>query len=506
MIYLIQSRTKWFDVSKEENRHVNLNLAYLRAANILRSEGYEFQIIDFNNCDSIAESDFVKKLDGGIYFISVDMMSVAHAYELTKKIKESHDSNVVVWSSMGIGFLLPFSLIYRDVVMKEELVDFVYNGDEGDLVHFVRAIVQRKDVGDIHGVGYRRDGGDVVFTQLARGGAQYVAEDYGSVDMEDYIWRWGKDILVGKYIKRQRIIPVSTGVGCAYSCSFCINSNPDWKTRFKLKPEAMLLSQLHELIERYSPDVIWFQDDNFFVNKSRATKALQFLNERGVKWCGQARADYFRDSYINANYFREYIAPGALWFGVGFETFSDRLRQSCGKNVTRSQLDRVCDLCAEHDVSFNPAFIYGLPQQTRCEFKEDVRTLIAYRRKYPNLTFTYQCWRPYPGTLEYERLMEKSEIMPCPQDLSSFVEMRAGGVRNSSVNADIQDLVPLNELLIKTVCGEGGPATRTILSMIYPLMKHGFDRDVRVINYLAGILLRANVIKRRMVDSARRWL
>ena len=62
-------------------------------------------------------------------------------------------------------------------------------------------------------------------------------------------------------------------------------------------------------------------------------KALELLNERGIKWAAQGRLNYFRDDYIDEEFFREYISPGALWFGVGFETFSDELRYSLNKKV-----------------------------------------------------------------------------------------------------------------------------------------------------------------------------
>jgi len=500
MIYLIQSKTRWYNVASDEDRHVNLNLAYLRAAKILRSEGIEFQIVDFNNRGGTDEAAFVRQSDRGIFLISVDMMSVGHAYDLTKKIKNACRDNVVVWTSMGIGFLLPFSLIYREVVMGDEMIDYVFNGDETNLPGFIRALKFKGDVSSIPGVGYRGNYGKLYFTPLARDQAQYVEEDYDAVCMDDYLWRWGKEILGARYVKRQKIIPVSTGVGCAYSCSFCINSNRDWKMRFKLKPEQMLLAQLDMLIEKYSPDVIWFQDDNFFINKKRATSALRLLNNHGVKWCGQARADYFDDSYITDDYFREYIAPGVLWFGVGFETFSDRLRKLCGKDVTKEQFDKACELCANYDVPFNPAFIYGLPCQTREELKSDVEGLIAYRGRYPNMTFSYQAWRPYPGTLEFERLRERGKTLPFPTVLSEWNRLESDGLSPILVNGGIEDLVPLNELLIKACCREGSVVTRMILKFLYPLLLYGFKREISSINTAAKLLVKANMLKKRVVS------
>jgi len=418
-ILMVQAKTNWYDTTREDGLFVNLNLGFLRTATICKRLNIGFDIVDCNNFNTGVGDvlNMAESRQPQLAIISLDLNAVDNAYRISHELKSRHPDIKIMWTSLGIGFLGPFVVLFKELVLKDDMIDFVLYGDEGRLDVFFEEFSRNSSAFSAGGIGYKKDG-ELFFNPLSKS-SEYIEEDYNAVDMEDYIWRYGHEILVRIYVKKQRIIPVASGVGCAFACSFCINSNKEWKQLFKTKPQEMLLRQLTGLIDKYNPDVVWLQDDNFFINKERAAAVLELLNSRNVKWCGQGRLEYFREDYINEEFFKKYMAPGALWFGVGFETFSDTLRAKLNKKASTEDLEKAALLCNKYDVPFNPAFIYGTIEQTAEEFKNDVAGLLEFHRRYPKTTFSFQLWRPYPGTREFAKVTEKYKL-EFPSSLQEF--------------------------------------------------------------------------------------
>jgi glycosyltransferase involved in cell wall biosynthesis/radical SAM superfamily enzyme YgiQ (UPF0313 family) len=479
---LVQARTDWCDNTRDETRMTNLNLGFLRVATICNASGIGFSIIDFNNGgDNYSKIKSVlsnKKV--ALAIISLDIKSIKNAYDISCFIKKEEPDIKIMWCSLGIGFYIPFAVLFKETVLKSEFVDYVLHGSENDLSRFFAEFFSRVDNFTAAGIGYKLRN-ELIFNPLSQNNGQYIAEDYTAVDMQDYIWRWGREFLSPVYVKKQKIIPVSTGIGCAYSCSFCINSNKTWKEKYRIKPKELLLSQLEFLAKNYGPEVIWFQDDNFFINKERAQEALEFLNQKGIKWAGQGRLNCFRDDYINESFFKDYISPGALWFGVGFETFSDNLRQKLNKRVTRAQLENSAYLCDKYNVPFNPALIFGLTEQTKEELKADVLQLIEFHKKFPKTTFTYQLWRPYPGTQEYKKLEEKGMGIKLPATIKEWLNFDYFDKQERFLwlqENGLSKLMPYNMILVYRFCNAYNKFGKTLLDrVLFPLLKKEFIKE-----------------------------
>jgi glycosyltransferase involved in cell wall biosynthesis len=487
----------------------NLNLGFLRAATICNNSDIKFSIIDFNN-----KGDNYHKLKGvltnknvALAIISLDIKAIKSAFEITHFIKREAPSIKVMWCSLGIGFYVPFAILFKETVLKSKLIDYVLHGSENDLSNFFEEFFKGVSDFTASGIGYKLNS-IAIFNPLSQNNNQYIPEDYTAVDMEDYLWRWGKEFLSPVYVKKQKIIPISTGIGCAYSCNFCINSNKAWKEKYKIKSKELLLSQLEFLAKNYQPEVIWFQDDNFFINKERAQEALEFLNQKGIKWAGQGRLNYFRDDYINEDFFKTYISPGALWFGVGFETFSDNLRQKLNKKVTYEQLERAAYLCDEYEVPFNPAFMFGLIEQTKEELKADVLQLIAFHKKFPKTTFSYQLWRPYPGTEEYKKLEEKKAVIKFPVTIEDWLNFdyfdKPGNFFWLKENR-LSKLIPYNTFLVYRYCNAYNKFGKSFIDrLLFPLLKREFCREKFFLLRLYRLLFKNRSLLRRPLCLFRR--
>ena len=419
-ILMVHALTEWYDINKPSERFINLNLGFLRIATICDKKNIGYSILDFNN-GNIDYNDLIdlqNMENPALIIISVDIKSIRSALRITDLVKKQNKKVKVMWCSIGISFHVPIVAIQKEKALDIDKVDYIFYDNEIVLNEFFDQFFSNQPISS-DGIGFKKNG-KKVFNPYSNN-KTYIRENYNAINIEDYIWRWGHEIVAPPYQKRQRILPIVTGVGCAYSCTFCINSNKCWKKLFRIKPKKMLLSQMRELIEKYDPDIIYFEDDNSFIQKERIEAALNLVIKYDKKWVGQGRGEYFREDYLNDDFFKKYFKDRCLWFGIGFETFSDDLRNKLNKNATTVQLERAAQLCDKYDIPFNPALIYGTVEETVDEFKSDLLKLVEFHKKYPKTTFSFQLWRPYPGTKEFFKVQEKSFIKNYPEKIEDWI-------------------------------------------------------------------------------------
>lgn len=453
-ILLVHAKTDWYDTTRPETRFVNLNLGLLRMGAVLKKAGYSCAVLDLNNGDedSAQVRRAVERDNISVVVISLDYKGIRNALDIFRELDKVAPRPTVVLTSSGIGFLGPATILARDACLAHSGVDFVFNGDENHFPLFLEALVKARGFDAVPGLGWEENG-ERRYNPIERA-SDFVEEDYSLVNMEEYIHRFGREIISPPHCNRlQRILPVSTGVGCAYKCSYCINANPQWKKRFKAKPAETFIPQLEKLIVTYRPDAVWFQDDNFFLDKERAEQALELVNRHNVKWCGQGRADHFRNDYINEDFFRDLLAPNCVWFSVGFETFSDELRADLNKKAGGDQLRQAAELCGKYGVPFNPAFIFGTIRQTKEQFKNDVLGLVEMHMEFTNCTFSHQLWRPYPDTPEYEKLVAAGFSISFPHTLEGWTNFHyydTPDLKNGYqwISADVRRIIPMGIHLV----------------------------------------------------------
>jgi anaerobic magnesium-protoporphyrin IX monomethyl ester cyclase len=406
---------------------INLNLGLLSIGTLLQRSGFDVKIIDLL-VDMDYEERIEKSLSGGdvlLALVSVTDGSVKSGMDISRRIKLLAPSLPVIWGSFQRGFFGPFVNLYPEVVLKSELVDMVILGDEYTVLSIANILSQYGDdkensLQQVRGIGYKQDG-QLIFTEAVDKVKERpcIEEDYRLVDIEKYILRPGRELARNKQLKR--ILPISTGEGCPYQCTFCINSVSFHRRKFRLKPAEMIIRQLEVAIERYGVEVVWFQDDNLFADKKRAFVLFNEIERRGwqIKWAGQTRLNYFSENYISDEWFAN-VSKNCIWFGVGFETISDRLRKIYNKNVTTEILERVAELCRKNGVLLAVAFIVGTVDETRREMLDTMDYILSFKERFPYTSITYQVYRPYRGSVEYEKIKAKGYPVKEPEDLEGW--------------------------------------------------------------------------------------
>jgi radical SAM superfamily enzyme YgiQ (UPF0313 family) len=217
--------------------------------------------------------------------------------------------------------------------------------------------------------------------------------DFGLVDIDDYVHR-DVGFITGDYTVR-RVARTSLSRGCAYSCTFCVDP---YKGYSRLS-NSKALEHLDRLVEVFRPDVVFFDDPEFFLQR-RATLDLlsQFENRYDFRVLSTSRADDYRPDYINEELIQRHRDRWLLW-DCGAETGNAGRLAGMNKMITVSQPQAVADLCGRLGVRAGFSCMVGMPGEGEAHMLETVRFLEDLKvRARGRISVTYQYYQPIGPT------------------------------------------------------------------------------------------------------------
>ena len=207
-------------------------------------------------------------------------------------------------------------------------------------------------------------------------------------------------------VSRYNRLTVQTQRGCPYACDFCaasIRLNP----RFRTKPVAKVLSEIHRIKDLWPHPFIEFADDNTFADKAHARGLVRALIPEGLRWFTETDISVARDPEL-LTLLKE---SGCAQVLVGLESPSvaglDGVEQKA--NWKRRQLDgyrQAIDAIQDAGITVNGCFVLGLDGQGPESFDavyEFVRESGLYECQITVMT-------PFPGTPLYHRLSEQGRL------------------------------------------------------------------------------------------------
>lgn len=156
---------------------------------------------------------------------------------------------------------------------------------------------------------------------------------------------------------------VLTSRGCPFNCKFCsFNRNPLGRKRDYDERSA---EDVFEEVRALPSDIIYFSDDNFFVNCARAEKLCDMLIASGVKkrFIAQARLELARHPRL----LEKLVQAGFKVLLLGVESATDRILEQLNKGFTTAQIRRYFDVFRRYDIYYHGYFIYGNVGETEEE-------------------------------------------------------------------------------------------------------------------------------------------
>ena len=344
-------------------------------------------------------------LDEGTVAVGITTFTgqmIRHALEAAREAKRRRDVPVV-WGGIHPS-LLP------EQTVADELADYVVAG-EGELAF--AELVGRLAAGlrpdGIPGVWSKGEGGVAEAPRTALLDLDRLPTiPYGLVDMEAYI----------QTFRGQRMFFYQSSRGCPARCAYCYN--PAFNLgRWRALEPGRVVAELAELRKRFDFPLVYFLDDNFFINIPRAMRILSGLKEQGlaVSLQGVDIETLARLSDADLDFLE---AAGVERITVGVESGVDRVRAEVLKKVgdvrlvreqlARFQGRRIIVLCS---------FVVGLPSEDFAEMRRTMDFAMEIMRLGENYRVPqFYNYAPYPGTELFARLQR--EGFPFPARLSDW--------------------------------------------------------------------------------------
>lgn len=270
-----------------------------------------------------------------------------------------------------------------------EAIDFVCN-KEFDFT--LREIAERRDLSEVDGISYRRDG------KLHHNKPRAEIADMDSLPSVLDVYRDNLDLeayFIGYLL--HPYVSFYTGRGCRSKCTFCLWPQTIGGHNYRVQsPErvAREVARVRELWPRVKE--VFFDDDTFTDDRERTEATARLLGEIGLPWSCNAKANV---PYETLKIMRE---NGCRLLLVGFESGNQTILNNIKKGL---RVDRARDFvahCKDLGIRIHGTFIVGLPGET----PETIEETIRYACDLEPESLQVSLAAPYPGTELYAQALE----------------------------------------------------------------------------------------------------
>lgn len=216
------------------------------------------------------------------------------------------------------------------------------------------------------------------------------------------------DLGYGHATFNKRALPMIVSRGCPYRCSFC-SSKDMWTTRWIARDIDQIIKEVKSYIKDYRINHIDFYDLTLVVNKDWTKKFCdRIINENlGLTWSLPSGT---RSEALTFEILSLLRKSGCEKITYAPETGSSRLSYEINKRVNLKKMLHSIRNAAKLGFVIKVNIIIGLPGETYMDLFKTyiyiIKLAFAGAHDVPCFNFT-----PYPGSFEFNRLVEKGKIV-----------------------------------------------------------------------------------------------
>jgi anaerobic magnesium-protoporphyrin IX monomethyl ester cyclase len=245
--------------------------------------------------------------------------------------------------------------------------------------------------------------------------------DRERIDMERYLGIWRKHHGAGS-------ISVISARGCPYHCNWCSHSVYG-KSHRRRSPES-IVSEVEWIVQRYSPDMLWFADDVFTIHHGWVRRYAELTESKGIRIPFECitRADR-----INEEMVRLLARIGCYRVWIGSESGSQRVLDAMQRGVKVEQVQSAVALCRDYGIQTGMFLMWGYEGEEISDIEATIDHVKVCR---PDTFFTTVAY-PIAGTPYFERVQSKLvKLQPWNQSTDRDVAIRGRHSRNFYRHAD----------------------------------------------------------------------
>lgn len=347
--------------------------ALLTLAAPLLKKGYDVKILDQR------VEDITDDMIGDPLCVGISTMTgtqIRHALELAAKVR-SVTNAPIIWGGCHPS-VVPMQ------TAEHPLVDHVLVG-EGD--YTFQFIVSQIEWGaTLPDIFY---GSEVDMNSL-------YPTPWELIDVEKYIHP-------DMYLKSDRVLDIGqTSRGCPFSCGFC-SSSAIRKRKWRAMSVENSLKKIVSDVRRFNLSGIWLRDDEFYIDRKRATKICEGIVKEGIDisfYTSGTRVDVFMKA---SDYDIDALKlAGAHTLKFGAESGSQRILDLMKKGITVEQTLAANQRCKNHGITPVFGLMIGYPSETFEEMNQTIDLGFRLQKENPDAQLeTMACYTALPGTPDF---------------------------------------------------------------------------------------------------------
>ncbi len=386
--------------------------ALLTIAAPVLAAGYSVKILD-QRVEQITEEILENYLSTDTICVGISSMTgtqILYALKLAQMVRDIVGNKVpLVWGGCHPSVAAEQTLAHPNV-------DIVAIG-EGDetFVELVEALAHKRSLKNVKGIMYK-DGPTFVKT-----GCRPL------LDVETLLPTPWELIPVEKYIHRDMYVNSKTRVldigqtsrGCPFNCGFCSSASLR-ERKWRAVSVNKTLARIEDEIKRFKLDGIWLRDDEFYINRKRATDICQGFIDKEFNlsfYTSGTRADVFmKASDQDIDILKR---SGAHTLKFGAESGSQRILDLMTKGIVVQQTLDSNERCKKFGITPVFGLMIGYPTETFAEINQTIDLGFRIKKENPGAQLeTMAIFTPLPGTPDFN-LSLKHGLVP-PQSLEEW--------------------------------------------------------------------------------------
>ena len=189
-------------------------------------------------------------------------------------------------------------------------------------------------------------------------------------------------------------VVVLSSRGCPHKCSFCNLPHYHGRRNYRPRNPVEVCDEIEQLIERYHPDEIYFDDDTITASKGHILRLSKEIKKRnfGIPFSCMGNVPLDRET-IDAM-----AEAGCRACKFGVESGDPAVLERIPKPLNLDEVRRTFADCRKAGIWTHATYLFGLPGENR----ESALRTIDFALSLGSNTLQFSIATPYPGTAFYE--------------------------------------------------------------------------------------------------------
>jgi len=403
--YFVRAGSRWpasyTKAPQASGRYIPFPFYLAYAAALLRNEGAPLSV---DVIDCVAANIHTDRLLGDMAHRRPDLI----VYETTTPtIKDDLRLAAALKQAAGATIVLagPHVSAYPVETLEDHpAIDYLLLYEyEVALCDLVRFLLRGGSLERLSGLAYRA------------GGSVTVQDAYRPIDPLDRLPFPARDLFPTPqrpdmyvywdgFCQYRPAVQMHSSRGCPFRCDFCLWTQVMYRDGpYRMFSPARVVDEMEEAVGRYGAREIYFDDDDFTINKRHVLGICKEILGRGLR----IPLSCMGDAIVPDEHMIDAMADaGCRGMKFGVESASPRILERLGKPVDLDHVRDVARWCTRRRIKTHATITFGLWDETR----ESMELSLSFVKALDVDSVQFSIASPFPGTRYFEEMKRSDRL------------------------------------------------------------------------------------------------